>query len=70
MASVGGSIPTQVQQSLCSYQSAGQLRRVLGVSMWPLGVPKQNMEEKQISVCLAPEPVAVLWSGHGTLGVL
>lgn len=77
MASVGGSIPTQVlppQQSLCSRQLAGQLRRVLGVSMWPLGVPKQkvncNMEEKQISVCLASEPVAVLWSGHGTLGVL
>lgn len=53
MASVGGSIPTQVlppQQRLCSHKSAGQLRRVLGVSMWPLGVPKRTMEEKQISV--------------------
>lgn len=70
MASVGGNIPTQVlpaHQSLASHQPAGQLRRVLSV-------PKQkvncNMEEKQSSVCLASEPVAVLWSGNGTLGVL
>lgn len=66
---MGGSIPTQVlppHQSPGSHQPAGQLRGVLSV-------PKQkvncNMEEKQRSVCLA-EPVAVLWSGHGTLGAL